>query len=616
MIEEEIRIAIKNAAAEADLPVGSNDIKLEHPALAAHGDFSTNLALTLAKKLRRPPMEIARAVAKNISSPLIARAESAAPGFVNLWLSDEYLKSEVARIIKEGSDYGAPPKKNQRVLVEHTQINPNKEPHIGHLRNACIGDSLMKLYHFAHYDAKALYYHNDVGQQIASILLAEKKAFIKPIDFSTTIAWASAAYIDIEKRTEEDESLKNEKEKIQLKIAAQDTPEAKRAEELTLAILRETLGVLAELNISYDLIVRESDILRGKLWEKTFDLLKTKPAFYRATEGEKKDCWLIKMPNAEDKIIVRSNGVPTYAGNDIANHLWKFGILEDFHYEKIGWKTQTEPLYMTVSKGGETRRDFTNADAIVNVIDQTQTYPQESVMESLRVLGFTKEAAHYHHVNYGFVYLSRATAEKLGMPIEEDAAQVKISGRKGTTISIQTFLEKMKGVLRQKYGDYESIQAVRNGAIKFELLKYDTYQDIVFDLDAALDIHGMSGPYVQYAATRAKSILAKAGDADVRRPTSEKNRTSDVGALPENEKMLLRMLSRFPEVTARALQDFAPHYLCLYLFELSQAWNSFYNENHIIGSKREAERLLITKSIAQVLENGLGLLGISSPEKM
>lgn len=611
MIEDEIRTAIKNAAAEADLPVSSNDIKLEHPAVTEHGDFSTNLALTLAKKLRRPPMEIASSITKNISSPFIAKASAAAPGFVNIWLSDEFLKSEASRITKEGAAYGAPAKKNQRILVEHTQINPNKEPHIGHLRNACIGDSLMQLYHFAHYDAKALYYHNDVGQQIASILLAEKKAFVKPKGFPTTIAWASAAYTDIERRMEEDEKLKKEKEDIQIHIAAQDTPEAARAETLTLEILRETLGVLMQLGISYDLIVRESDILKGKLWEKTFELLKTKPAFYQATEGEKKDCWLIKMPNADDKIIVRSNGVPTYAGNDIANHLWKFGVLEDFHYEQIDWQTQEKPLYMTVSEGGEARRDFTNADAIVNVIDQTQTYPQESVMESLRVLGFTEEAAHYHHVNYGFVYLSRATAEKLGMPVEDGATQIKISGRKGTTVSIQTFLEKMESALREKYGDYESIHAVRNGAIKFELLKYNTYQDIVFDLDAALDIHGMSGPYVQYAATRAKSVLAKAvGQSD------GEDQTPVAGILPEGEKMLLRMLARFPEVTQRALQEFAPHYLCLYLFELSQMWNSFYNENRIIGSERERERLSLTRCIAQVLTNGLGLLGIASPEKM
>lgn len=615
MLEDEIRTAVRNAAAEADIPIGSNDIKFEHPALADHGDFATNFALTFAKKIRKPPMEIATSIARNISSPFIAKAAAATPGFINIWLSDTVLQGEMQRILTAGNRYGAPPKKNQRVLVEHTQINPNKEPHIGHLRNACIGDSLMHLYRSADYDAKALYYHNDVGQQIASILLAEKKAFVTPNNFPTTIAWASTAYADIEKRMEEDESLKQEKEKIQLRIAEQNTPEAKRAETLTLEILHETLAVLANLNISYDLIVRESDILKGKLWEKTFELLKTKSAFYQATEGEKKGCWLIKMPNAEDKIIVRSNSVPTYVGNDIANHLWKFGILPDFRYQKLDWKTQTAPIYVTTSHDGEVRKDFARADAIVNVIDQTQTYPQESVIESLRVLGFIKEAEHYYHVNYGFVYLSRKTAEQFGMPIEKDATQVKISGRKGTTVSIQTFLEKMEGVLHEKYGEFESIAAVRNGAIKFELLKYNTYQDVVFDLDAALDIHGMSGPYVQYASTRAKSVLAKAPQK-YRTSAPAKSLTPQTPALPDSEKIILRKLYRFPEIVAASLHDFAPHYLCLYLFELFQLWNSFYNENRIIGSDREAERILITKSIARVLENGLGLLGIEAPEKM
>lgn len=610
MIADEIRGAIRNAAAAADLPIGDHDIVLEHPALAEHGDFSTNLALTFAKKLRRRPMEIAAEIARNIAGPNIRAAAAAAPGFINVWLSDAYLRSEARQIVLDGHLYGAPRKKNLRVLIEHTQINPNKEPHIGHLRNACIGDSLVRLSRFAGHDAKALYYHNDVGQQIASILLAEQKKFIDRGGFPTTMAWASAAYADIGNRMETDEALRNEKERIQIAIAAQDTPEAARAEELTLAILRETLEVLAKLRISYDLIVRESDILKGKFWQRTFDLLKTKPAFYEATEGEKKGCWVITMPNAEDKIIVRSNGVPTYAGNDIANHLWKFGVLPDFHYTTLDWGTQTEPLAMTVSVGGETRHDFTGADAIVNVIDQTQTYPQESVVESLRVLGFAKEADHYYHVNYGFVYLSRTTAEQLGMTIDPDASRVKISGRKGTTISISGFLEKMEATLREKYGEFETLDAVASGAIKFDLLKYNTYQDVVFDLDAALDIHGMSGPYVQYAAARAKSILAKAA-ADAK-PAAK----SPAGILPENDRTVLRILYRFPEIVAATLNDFAPHYLCLYLFELAQAWNSFYNENRIIGSEREAELLSLVRAVVQVLENGLGLLGIEAPEKM
>jgi arginyl-tRNA synthetase len=618
MIADDVRAAIKNAAAAADLPVGDHDIVLEHPALDEHGDFATNIALTFAKKLRRPPMEIAGEIARNIAGPDILKAEAAAPGFVNIWLSDAYLCRETTRSISEGIRYGTAQRKNQRVLIEHTQVNPNKEPHIGHLRNACIGDALVRLYRSAGYDAKALYYHNDVGQQIASILLAEQKGYVDRAEFGSTISWASAAYVDIDARMETDEDLRNEKEKVQISIAAQNTPEAQRAKTLTLAILRETLEVLAQLHISYDLIVRESDILKGKLWEKTFDLLKKKPAFYEVKDGEKKGCWVITMPNAEDKIIVRSNGVPTYTGNDIANHLWKFGILPDFCYRRIDWGTQPRPLYMTTSEEdgtsgsnhAETRNDFTHADTIVNVIDQTQTYPQESVVESLRALGFNREADHYRHVNYGFVFLSSKTARQLGVPVEAGKDRVKISGRKGTTISIAGFLGKMEETLRANYGESGSLAAVASGAIKFELLKYNTYQDVVFDLDAALDIHGMSGPYLQYAAARAKSIIAKTPG---RAGEPQRSRTDD---LPNAERVLLRKLVRFPEAVSAALTDHAPHTLCLYLFELAQEWNSFYNEHRIIGSERETELLTLVRAVAQVLENGLGLLGIDAPEKM
>ena len=155
--------------------------------------------------------------------------------------------------------------------------------------------------------------------------------------------------------------------------------------------------------------------------------MRAKEAFYQAQTGERAGCWMIQMPEGtEDKIIVRSNGIPTYAGNDIAYHLWKFGVLPDFRYELLAWGTQTEPLYMTVTGAGESRNDFAPADSIVNVIDQTQTYPQQSVTESLRVLGFEREANNYHHVNYGFVYLSRKTAEQIGITDLGEEKQINI----------------------------------------------------------------------------------------------------------------------------------------------------------------------------------------------
>jgi len=611
MIQEIIKKLIEATLNKLELVIDASEIKLEHPTVKEHGDFSCNIAMRLASKLKKPPLKIAQEIAKNIAeNPSIASVEALEPGFINFRLSEAFMWNELGKIISEKENYGSlAAESRKRVLIEHTQINPNKEPHIGHLRNACIGDTLTKLYRSASWDTKVLYYQNDVGQQIASIVLAFQKQYVNRDEFDSLISWASSAYSDIEKRIEENPDLLKEKGTIQVKIAGQNTPEAKTAQEITTQILKETMEILSYFKIEYDLIVQESDILKNKLWEKTFELLKKKDAFYQAEEGDKKDCWLIKMPDQEDKIIVRSNGVPTYVGNDIANHLWKFGILEDFKYKKLDWDTQKLPLYITTSGEGEKSDQFSNADVIVNVIDQTQTYPQQSVIESLKVLGYEKEAANYYHVNYGFVYLSPQTAEQLGIENKDNAKQIKISGRKGAVVSITNFLNKMEEVLKQKYGSFTSIKEVSNGTVKFELLKYNTYQDIIFDLDSALDLKGFSGPYIQYAFTRAFNVLRKAG-------VSNLDWQEGVENFDENEKKILRMIYIFPEIIEMSLKEHAPHHICLYLFELAQSFNSFYETSQVIGSDKEAQRILITGATAQILKNGLNFLGIESPEKM
>lgn len=611
MIQDDLRQSLSVALRALDITVPPMNIALEHPTVAEHGDFSSNIAMKLAARTRQSPLSLAQKIVAHLPSiPSVNKVDAVAPGFINFRLSSDCLWSEVEEILSKKELYGMPRQETkQRVLIEHTQVNPNKEPHVGHLRNTCIGDVLARLYRAAGFDTKVLYYQNDVGQQIASLVLAARKQYIQHDDFPSLIAWASLAYADIERRMTEDANLVTEKNAIQVRIAEQNTEEASVAHELTTQILQETLRTLAELGVEYDLVVQESDILKHKLWEQTFALLNTKSAFYLAQDGEKKGCWLIKMPNAEDKIIVRSNGVPTYVGNDIANHLWKFGILKDFTYQKLDWKTQQSPLYITSVGEGERRSDFSPADIIVNVIDQTQTYPQQSVIESLRVLGYENAAKNYHHVNYGFVYLSRKTALQLGIEVPEGAQQVKISGRKGSVVSISNFLMKMADMLHATYGDFSTINAVRNGAIKFELLKYNTYQDVVFDLDAALDIKGFSGPYVQYAFTRASNVLRKAEAS--KRPAIDQPQSLDDG-----EQKILRMIYRFPEVALAALREHSPHYICLFLFELAQLFNGFYEQCRIIGSDREAERVQITGAVAQVFRNGLFLLGIEAPEKM
>jgi len=590
-------------------------VQLEHPADSKFGDYSCNIAMVL-KQGNPHDLGIKIISEFNLSKKIfqyVSTIEIAGPGFINFFLNKKYLFSEVNLINKSKSEYGKILSKNKtRISLEHTDINPNKEPHIGHLRNACIGDSITRLLRFSGKGVKVQYYQNDAGVQVSSIVLAYKKEYIKRADYHSLLEWASAAYVDIERRAVSDTTVSAEKETIQKNISWQNNSDSDLAREITDNILREVLTIFNGLNISYDLIVRESDIVKNKLWEKTFELLKQKEAFYQVTNGDKAGCWVIKLPKAEDKVIVRSNGVVTYTGNDIAYHLWKFGALEDFLYKKIDWKIQKKDLYVTSVGDGEVKKEFIPADEVVNVIDISQTYPQEAVKEALKVIGYEKFSKNYFHVNYGFVYLSNKTAKSLGLSHDDTKPFVKISGRKGTVISITDFIKKLKGRLTEQHGEFDSVDDVVIGSLKFEMLKYNTYQDVVFDIDEALDQKGYSGPYIQYTAARALSIIRKS-------KVSESDLNINLGEIPSLGTLadeLLKKLYLFEEITTRASLEFAPHYLCRYLFELSQSFNSYYNSGLIIGSESETEKLAIVNATALVIKNGLELLGINSPEKM
>lgn len=598
------------------------EIHLERPADPSHGDYSTNTAMVAYRDASgdvdwKSPRELAQAITDNLDlqiadDDIVEKVEVAGPGFINFYLSKTYYANQLSTILADQDNYGKSaditPKK---ISLEHTQVNPNKEPHVGHLRNAVIGDSITRILRFLGHDVKVQYYQNDAGLQVASIVLAYQKKYHTPDDFGSFVEWASVAYVDIEKRILEDEELAGERDKVQLEIAKQEGDIADLAREVTDKILFEVIEIFNDLGVYYNLVVRESDIVKNSLWDKTFDLLKNSDKFYLADSGDKKGCWLVVMPDEDDKVIVRSNGVPTYTGNDIAYHLWKFGVLDDFGYSTLGLRQNGRDLYVTsTDTDAKEMEGFSNADAIVNIIDTTQTYPQETVRQAMKILGYQKFADNYHHVNYGFVYLSPKSASKIGIKVEAEEKKLKISGRKGTVLSVRGFVEMLKDKLVEEYGDFQSADQVAKGAVKFEMLKYDTYQDVVFDIDTALDQKGFSAPYIQYTFARTKGVLKKAKIDEL---------GTDIGVLPElnpGELLLLQQLVKFPEVVRRAAEKFAPHHICSYLFGLAQSYNTFYNSQQIIGSDKQEFRLILTNSTNIVLKNGLELLGIDAPESM
>ncbi|NMB69794.1 arginine--tRNA ligase [candidate division WWE3 bacterium] len=388
---------------------GLNDMefKIEHPANESFGDYACNVALVLSKQLKQSPMEIAKAVSYRISeSPLvkehpvlISSVSIVAPGFINMKISDIWLRNLLTEVLERKNTYGSCDLgKGFRIALEHSNVNPNKAAHVGHLRNACVGQFLERVYEFLGYDVEVQYYANNVGVQVATSNMGLTRIRdISPAPYKKFDHYAWDVYAAMESQINQSEELKESRQQLLKKLEDPTSPEFKTQKELADKILLEQLKTFSSLNIDYDVVIYESDILNLKMWEKAFAYLKSNPNVYKATEGASEGCWLVKMGDEQvsaseeqgrqgdqiekDKIIVRSNGIPTYTGKDIAYHMWKFGLLDlDFNYKPWDTGTQTKTLWRTTSDAAD-RSDisFSNVNFVFDVIGMEQTYAMEAV---------------------------------------------------------------------------------------------------------------------------------------------------------------------------------------------------------------------------------------------
>lgn len=641
LIQQKVKEAIRN-----EYGVEIEKVMIEHPEDGKFGDYATSVALELTKTVKQSPITIANSICYRLDIKsmtfscsgkdvqIFSNIEVAAPGFINFKLSDLWLQNVLHQASEVSVGYGSSTSgQGERVALEHSNVNPNKAAHIGHLRNACIGQFVERVYEFLDYDVEVQYYCNDVGVQVATSSMGlDKIKDISPFSYSKYDHYAWDVYAKMETLIEEDGNLKKERENLLIKLDDPDSPEFKRQKDLAKKILVEQLKTFQNLGFDYDVVVNESDIIASKIWEKAFGLLKKNENVYLADDGLSKGCWLVKMsPDdkddrkvnndgkkvpehvEEDKIIVRSNGVPTYTGKDIAYHMWKFGLLDmDFSYEKFDYGTQVKPLWTTSSKKSTEKVSFTGVSIVLDVIDGHQTYAIDAVKKSLKYLGYKDKAERMTHINYGFAYLSPKTASNLGIDTSDNKSQYAMSGRKGWGIKIDDFIRMVDEKIKLEHGTSSGLQDVRNGAIKFEMLKYNTFQDIVFDLDTALNIKGFSGPYIQYTHARASSIIEKSNFTGVANDVYHVN-------LEDKEREVLRCLYKFPEIVDRSAVSFAPNLVCNYLFELCQHYNHLYNDLSILNAPKESQRefrILLTFGVKQILKTGLFLLGINAPDRM
>ncbi|HEY4490587.1 MAG TPA: arginine--tRNA ligase, partial [Acidobacteriota bacterium] len=429
------------------------------------GDLSYTLAFPLAKVLKKAPKEIAQKIVTEFPShisPEVTRLEIGGNGYLNFWLN----RAAIAREIYHTPV--APAKaRDEKAIVEHTNINPNKAAHVGHLRNACLGDTLVRLLRYSGVRVEVQNYIDDTGVQLADVVvgLQRKGKSIQDLDEipGKLDYYFWNLYAETHSWLEESPENKSFRERVLKEMEDRTEPTYSLSQAIADRIIRRHLKTMGRLGIGYQLLPRESDIIGRKFWQRTFELLRQKDAIVRVEEGKNKGCWIMRLTESEefeemqnpDKIIVRSNGTVTYVGKDIAYQLWKFGLLGlDFHYHVFDTQPDGTILWTTSTHAENTAPPrFGGADLVYNVIDQRQSYLQKVVAEGLRALGNEKQAERSIHFAYEMVTLSPKTAAALGFALsaeDQERSFLEMSGRKGVGVKADDLLDRLESAAWQR----------------------------------------------------------------------------------------------------------------------------------------------------------------------
>ena len=649
--------------------LGVEDIPLNTPPDRKMGDFSTAVCLSLAKKRRRPPLEIARQTVAEIGSklpPFIKEVAVTPPGYLNFkvdWSS--VAKNLIPEVIEKEVAFGKPAlPQSEKVFIEHTSVNPNKAMHIGHLRNAVLGDTVARVLRWLGYSTEVCNYIDDTGVQVVDVVTA--LLFLDPPthgiedDPNFGPIWAKCPedqpfdyfcwdlYARFENELEKNTDLLARRETILHLIERGQHPVAAFAKELARRIVEAHLATVGQLFIFYDLLNWESDIIREGFWQSTFELLKEKGSLRYEDAGPNKGCWVVPFGGVVetsegvkslDKILVRSNESVTYTGKDVAYQLWKFGLLKrDFRYQVWGPQPNGEDLWTTSDRGeagGRIGRDFGHADRVINVIDVRQSYPQQVVVECLRQLGFERQADQSVHLAYEVVNLSAQAAALLGKDAPDgddvddmsEKKAVAMSGRAGTGVKARDFIERVKQKVIEKADhplDEKVASALAAAAIRYYLIKFTLESQIIFDFDEALKTTGDTGVYLEYAHARACSIRRKTDEREIGlnwRPNCVPEQFT------ETERGLVEALTKFPGVAAKAGKTLRVSQLAEYAFDLATAFTNFYEHPdpdaqiqtpfiHLQDESLRLFRLSLVHVFQTVMANVLDLMGMPTLERI
>ena len=614
------------------------------------GELATPLCFELAKKLRKAPKAVAEELIRSIGEiPGVRKIELAGAGYINFFLDRAVVLRGTFEALVTRRKLGGNAQDDGKVVVEHTNINPNKAAHIGHLRNAAIGDTFVRILKATGRQVEVQNYIDNTGVQVADVIVGfryiEKKSVAdvrnliadKALKFDyycwDLYARASAFY--------EAEDPKHSLRAKTLKEIEEDGNEtAEMAHLVAMSIVECHLATMDRIGVRYDLLPRESDILHLKFWDYAFEQLKSRGAIFFENDGKNKGCWVMRIDTEgydDDKIIVRSNGTVTYVGKDIAYQLWKLGLLDqDFHYKHFD---HGHNVWVTSSTPGEPIHPaFGHGKTVYNVIDVRQSYLQNVVRQGLLGLGYEEQVKHSIHFSYEVVALSPSCAEELGItlsPEDQKRSHIEVSGRKGQGVKADDLLDRLEADARSEVKQRnpeladsevsEIAHQIAVGALRYFLLKFTRTAIIAFDFKEALNFDGETGPYLQYAAVRAGNILKKMAENDenfsVQSLTGYLADAPIEGYLNEADDIweLIYTISRLDEIAAQTITTLEPATTAKYAFTLAQRFNLFYHRYKIISEGDIARRffyLSVVNVVHHALIKTLDMMGIQAPRRM
>jgi arginyl-tRNA synthetase len=625
-------------------------VPLEQPKQSSFGELSIQVAFQMARELKKSPKAIAAEIIEGLGAiEGVSAMEVAGNGYINVRLDRGAYGYAVLR--------GPGPALEAlqgKIIVEHTNINPNKAAHIGHLRNAILGDTFVRMLRAGCRNVEVQNYIDNTGVQVADVVVGfqylEKKsaADVEQLLNDPGVRFDYYCW-DLYARVsnyfhDHPEALEWRKETLHA-MEHRTGKVIQLAATISDAIVDYHLKTMNRLSVQYDVLPRESEILELKFWETAFEQLKQRKAIYFETEGKNKGCWVMpasafKEQTNEDtedsKVIVRSNNTVTYVGKDIAYQLWKFGLLgKDFYYRP--WKQYNgHVVYVSTAEPQPPGApQFGQGALVYNVIDARQSYLQDVVVAGLRALGYNQQADRSVHFSYEMVVLSPRTCVELGIELSEEdqkRSHIEMSGRKGLGVKVDDLIDMLiKKALEEVESRHVEAPAeerlhiatlIAIGALRFFMLKYTRNSLIAFDFQEALSFEGETGPYVQYTAVRARNILRKLADRGEALPdfATELDEAAMRRQLAsEDFWQLLLIASKVDASIERAVTSGEPAHVAKYAFQLAQAFNNFYHSYPVLTEENREKRtflLWMTKFFLTQIERTLAVLGIAVPEYM